>query len=184
MGRPRTSRRLAALTLAIVAAVAAGCGGDDKKTTSYPAAPLRTTVKPTETDLKIVRLVQDTGGRLHLKAITLFGDRALLADKGSLKTVAPARVKIATQLERDASEAKDKLEPLGEKASAATQVATAGTKAFDGLASCGRKAAGFFRKADGGNAGSLKEPEAACKSARLAYGQATTVADLVKPPAK
>jgi hypothetical protein len=170
--------------LAIVAAVAAGCGGDHKETTSYPAAPLRPTVKPTATDLKIVRLVQTTGGRLHLDAITLFGDRALLADKGTLSAVAAARQKTATQLEHDAAEANDKLRPLGEKATAADQVAEAGTKAFDELASCGRKASAFFRKAAGGNAGSLSGPEAACKRARLAYGQATTVADLVKPPAK
>jgi hypothetical protein len=129
-----------------------------------------------------VRVVQKTGGRLHLDAIRLFGDQVVLDDKVALGKVAPARLKIATQLERDATDAKAKLESLDDKASVATQVAMAGVTAFDELASCGRRAAAFFRNAAAGNARSPSGPATACKSARLAYGQATTVADAVRPP--
>jgi hypothetical protein len=180
MPRATTSSTIAALTLA--AALAAGCGSDDKKTTSTAAAPIRPAGKATPTDLKIVRLVQQTGGRLHLDAIRLFGDRTLLDDKAALHTVAAARLKVATQLERDAKDASAKLESLGEKATVGTQVATAGKTAFDELASCGHEAAAFFRRASAGDAGALGRPDAACKSARLAYGQATTVADAIKAP--
>jgi hypothetical protein len=176
-----TSSTIAALTVA--AALAAGCGGDggeDEKPTSTAAAPIRPTGKPTATDLRIVRVVQKTGGRLHLDAIRLFGDRALLDDEAALRTVAATRLKIATRLEREASDAAARLESLGEKAFAANEVVTAGTKAFDELASCGRRAGALFRKAAGGNAGALSGPATACKSARLAYGQATTVADALK----
>jgi hypothetical protein len=173
------SSTITALTL--VAALAASCGGDDEKTTpSTAAAPIRPTASPTPSDLKIIRVVQQTGGRLHLDAIRLFGDRVLLEDKGALSTVAVARQKTAAQLERDAAAAGAKLDSLGEKASVAGQVTTTGKKAFEQLASCGRKAAAFFRRAADGSAGSLSGPDAACKSARLAYGQAATVADAVK----
>lgn len=172
---------IVALTLA--AAIAAGCGDEDKPATSLPAAPITPNVKPTATDLKIVRLVQRTGGRLHLDAIRLIGDRGVLDDEAALRTVAGARLKIATQLERDATAANTKLEPLGEKATAAVQLAASGRAAFDELAGCGRQAAAFFRKARSGTAGALSGPEAACKSARLAYGQAKTLSDALKAPA-
>jgi hypothetical protein len=167
--------------LMAAAALAAGCGGDDDKTTpSTAAAPIGPSGTPTATDLKIVRVVQGTGRRLHLDAIRLFGDRMLLDDKRELRAIAAARLKTATQLEHDATAASAKLQSLGEKASAAGEVTRTGMKAFDELASCGRKAGAFFRKATKGSAGALSGPDAACKSARLAYGQATTVADALK----
>jgi len=174
-----TSGTIAALTVS--AALAAGCGGDDDKPpTSTAAAPVRPTARATATDLRIVRLVQQTGARLHLNAIRLFGDRVVLEDKGALSRVAGARLKIATKLEREADDARAKLESLGEKASAASQVVTAGENAFDEFASCGREAAVFFRKAPATKSAALRRPDAACKRARLAYGQATTVADALR----
>ena len=71
---------------------------------------------------------------------------------------------------------------LAKKAVAASQVAMAGEKAFEQFGSCGREAAGFFRKAGAANAPALSRPDAACKGARLAYGQATTVADALRAP--
>jgi hypothetical protein len=171
--------------LIVAAALAAGCGGDDdgdKQPTSTAAAPLRPTTSPTATDLRIVRLVQETGARLHLNAIRLFGDRVVLEDKGALSRVAAARLKIATKLEREAAGASAKLESLAKKAVAASEVATAGEKAFEEFGSCGHEAAAFFRKAGAANAPALSRPDAACKSARLAYGQATTVADALRAP--
>ena len=171
----RGSRTLAALTLA--AALAAGCGGDDKQATSTANDPGTPAVKPTATDLKIAALVQDTGARLHVNAIRLVGDRALLADPGALRSVAATRLKAAARLEGEARAANEELDPLAAGATAATQLAAAGRKAFDELAACGRVAAAFFSTAVAGKAGELDGPTAACKSARLAYGQAKTLAD-------
>jgi hypothetical protein len=173
-----TSGTIAALTVS--AALAAGCGGDEQQPTSTAAAPVRPTARATATDLQIVRLVQQTGARLHLNAIRLFGDRVVLEDKRALSRVAGARLKIATKLEREAADARAKLDSLREKASAASQVATAGENAFDEFVSCGREAAAFFRNAPATSAAALRRPDAACKSARLAYGQATTVADALR----
>lgn len=156
--------------------VACSSGGGEWTTTD----PTASATGPTDADLAIVRLIQGDGGRLTINAAQMFGDQAMLTP-ALAEQFAGVRLRIATRLQEGATAARQELEPLLSRATAAAAAGSAGVAAFEALARCGREAAAFYRQARTGNVdqGAMDAAHQTCTAAQDAANEAERQADEV-----